>query len=126
MGTHRFSTAGWTDLTQIQHLPSPDAWREQIAYQNDGTMPREPYQRCSQALFEAWLKPYLQAEPLIDTHFGLKLDSLTEADGGVTCHFSDVTSSEQHIVHCDYVIGCDGAGSRVRKSMGGTLIGGPM
>ncbi len=88
-------------------------------------MPREPYQRCSQAIFEAWLKPQLEAEPLIDSYFGMKFESLEENHSGVICHFSS-TAGEQHVVHADYVIGCDGAGSRVRQSIGGTLTGGPV
>ena len=98
---------------------------QRIKEQNDGSQPREPWQRCSQAIFEAWLKPRIQAEPLIDSIFGLKLESLVESDKGVEAHLTDVVSGEQHIIDSQYVIGCDGGGSRVRRSIGATLIGGP-
>lgn len=88
-------------------------------------MPREPWQRCSQAIFEAWLKPRIQAEPLIDSIYGLKFESLTETDTGVEARLTDVYSGEQHVVRSQYLVGCDGGGSRVRKDIGGTLIGGP-
>jgi FAD-dependent monooxygenase len=103
-----------------------DAWRHRINTQNDGSLPREPYQRCSQAVLESWLKPRIQAEKLIDARFGLKFDSLIETDDGVESTLTDVTTGEQHIVHSKYVVGCDGAGSRVRKSVGIELIGGPV
>lgn len=89
-------------------------------------MPREPYQRCSQAIFEAWLKPRIQAEPLIDSRFGLKYISLTETETGVETHLVDVQTGEEHLVRSQYVIGCDGAGSRVRKALGIDMIGGPV
>jgi 2-polyprenyl-6-methoxyphenol hydroxylase-like FAD-dependent oxidoreductase len=88
-------------------------------------MPREPYQRCSQAIFEAWLKPRIQAEPLITSVFGMKLDSLAETDNGVESQLTDV-AGESHVIRSKYVVGCDGAGSRVRRSIGGNLIGGPV
>jgi 2-polyprenyl-6-methoxyphenol hydroxylase-like FAD-dependent oxidoreductase len=89
-------------------------------------MPREPYQRCSQAVLEAWLKPHIQANPLIESHFGVKFETLEEFDDGVTSHLVDVISGEKYAVRSQYVVGCDGAGSRVRKAIGGKLIGGPV
>jgi 2-polyprenyl-6-methoxyphenol hydroxylase-like FAD-dependent oxidoreductase len=109
----------------VQELPSPNEWRAHILEHNDGSMPREPYQRCSQAIFEAWLKPHIQAEPLIESIFGLKFVSLAENDTGVKCELID-QSGTTHLVSTQYVIGCDGAGSKVRASIGGTLSGGPV
>ena len=111
-------------LTNKQDLPSPDWWRENIKEHNDGSMPREPYQRCSQAVFETWLKPRIQAEPLVDSYFGMRFDSLVETNAGVECELTDV-SGEKHVVHTGYVVGCDGGGSKVRREIGGKLIGGP-
>ncbi len=89
-------------------------------------MPREPYQRCSQAVFEAWLKPRIEKEPLIDSCFGLRFEKLTESEVGVESLLEDATTGQKHIVRSQYVVGCDGAGSRVRKSIGGVLTGGPV
>jgi 2-polyprenyl-6-methoxyphenol hydroxylase-like FAD-dependent oxidoreductase len=88
-------------------------------------MPREPYQRCSQAIFEAWLKPRIQAEPLIESIFGMKFEDLVETDDGVESRLINATG-KTHVIKSKYVIGCDGAGSRVRRSIGGNLIGGPV
>jgi 2-polyprenyl-6-methoxyphenol hydroxylase-like FAD-dependent oxidoreductase len=88
-------------------------------------MPREPYQRCSQAVFEAWLKPRIQAEPLIHSVFGLKFESLVESADGVKSTLIDVESGETHVVKSKYVVGCDGAGSRVRRSTAIYLTGSP-
>lgn len=89
-------------------------------------MPREPYQRCSQALFEAWLKPTIEANPLVDCHFGLKFESLKETADGVYSLLRDTTTGQAHVVKSQYVVGCDGAGSRVRRSANINLTGGPV
>ena len=88
-------------------------------------MPREPYQRCSQAIFEAWLKPRIQAEPLVTSFFGMKFEALVETDDCVESQLID-SAGETHVIRSKYVIGCDGAGSRVRRTIGGNLIGGPV
>jgi 2-polyprenyl-6-methoxyphenol hydroxylase-like FAD-dependent oxidoreductase len=87
-------------------------------------MPREPYQRCAQSVFEAWLKPKLQENPMVDDHFGWKLDSLTESSEGVESTIIDV-DGKIHKIHSEYVIGCDGAGSKIRHAINSKLEGGP-
>ena len=114
------------DLIAKWDLDSPDVWRKKMKEQNDGSMPSEPYQRCSQAIFEAWLKPRIQAEPLISSYFGMKFESLTETDDGVKSQLVNQKTGEKHIISSEYVVGTDGAGSRVRREIGGNLIGGPV
>ncbi|KFZ22886.1 hypothetical protein V502_02631 [Pseudogymnoascus sp. VKM F-4520 (FW-2644)] len=105
-------------------LPSPDAWRAIMKAHNDGSLPREPYQRCSQVMFEAWLKPRIKVEPHIDSHFGLEFESLIEVEDAVESTLTNSITGETHIVSSQYVVGCDGAGSRVRKAIRAELIGG--
>jgi len=62
----------------------------------------DAHQRCSRAIFEAWLKPRIQAEPLVESFFGMKFESLVESDAGVECELTDV-SGEKHIVNADWV-----------------------
>ncbi|KAL2820938.1 monooxygenase [Aspergillus cavernicola] len=120
-----FSTGlGGTETMPKWDLPSPDGWRQRIKETNDGSMPREPYQRCSQAIFEAWLKPRIQANPLIESHFGWKLDTLTEYNDYVESEIIDQDGC-RHFIKSKYVIGCDGAGSRVRRAVGIKLKGDP-
>ncbi len=88
-------------------------------------MPRVPYQRCSQVIFEEWLKPHITAQSLITTHFGMKFESLVETKENVKSTFV-TNAGEVHTVTSKYVIGCDGAGSKVRKSIGIDLSGGPV
>jgi 2-polyprenyl-6-methoxyphenol hydroxylase-like FAD-dependent oxidoreductase len=104
-------------------LPSPDAWRKRIAEQNDGTLPREPYQRVSQEIFEAWLKKLCEADPLITVHSGCRFDDLAQDADGVTATVTDTTRGETRRIRARYLAGCDGATSQVRKVVGIPLTG---
>ncbi|RFU23973.1 hypothetical protein B7463_g12365, partial [Scytalidium lignicola] len=78
------------------------------------------------ALFEAWLKPVIEANPLINCYFGLKFKSLSETSDGVVSLLRDTTTEQYHIVKSKYLVGCDGSGSRVRKASKINLTGGPV
>lgn len=92
---------------------------------NDGTQPAEPYQRCSQIIFEDWMKKKVIEQPLIDSHFGMKFISATETTEGVESHLVDLEGRE-HIVRSQYLVGADGGGSIVRRTAGIKLEGGPL
>jgi len=106
-------------------LPSVDEWRKAISENNDGSHPAEPGQRCSQIIFEAWMKDKCLQQKLIDGHFGLTFVSAIEDDEGVTSHLTD-KEGRAHVVRSLYLVGADGGGSTVRKSAGIKMIGGPM
>jgi hypothetical protein len=102
-----------------------EEWRKTIREQNDGTQAAEPGQRCSQTIFEAWMKKKCLSKPLIDGRFGWKFQTLVEDDTGVTSTFVDL-EGKGHVVRSRYLIGCDGGGSRVRRFAGIKMIGGYM
>jgi FAD-dependent monooxygenase len=109
----------------MQDLPSTDDFRKTMIEQNDGSHPAEPYERCSQIVFEAWMKEQCGQQPSIDGRWGLKFISAQEDDDGVTSHLVD-QDGNSHVVRSLYVVGCDGGGSTVRKCMGIKMIGGPL
>jgi FAD-dependent monooxygenase len=76
-------------------------------------------------VLEAFLKKKCLAEPLIASHFGYKFISLEEDDEGVTATFTDMNNQEKKI-RASYLIGADGARSKVRKSVGIGLQGRPL
>ncbi|KAI3557051.1 FAD binding domain-containing protein [Colletotrichum abscissum] len=114
------------ELIDKWNLPSPDEWRQRIHSCNDGSMPREPYQRCSQAIFEAWLKRRIESEELVEDHFGLKFESCAETSDGVKSELVNTVTGERHMVTSQYLVGCDGAGSSVRRQLYIKMIGGPV
>jgi FAD-dependent monooxygenase len=107
-------------------LPSVDQFRQMIKEKNDGSMPREAWQRVSQVIFEKWLKELCDADPNIDVRFGTAVQTVEEADVGVRAVTKDVESGDITTIHADYLGGCDGANSKTRQSLGMPLDGGPM
>lgn len=89
-------------------------------------MPSQPWLRCSQILFEAWLKPIVEQHPLVRSFSGMKFEQLEEYANSIESTMTNVDTGEEHIVQSQYVVGCDGAGSRVRRSAGISLTGTPM
>ena len=107
-------------------IPSVDVMRERIRAINDGTMPREPYQRGSQEVFEAWLKRLCEEDPLIEVRSGVRFDDLAQDAEGVTATLFDTVRSETTTLRAQYLVGCDGATSAVRKAAGLNLSGRPV
>lgn len=72
------------------------------------------------------MKSRIQAEPLIDLRFGFKLESYFETDTSIVSCVVDVNTGVIHKVQSEYLAGCDGANSQVRKGLGSQMIGGPV
>ncbi|KAJ3536123.1 hypothetical protein NM208_g6859 [Fusarium decemcellulare] len=98
-------------------LPGVDKFRKQILETNDGTQPLEPWQRISQAVFERWLKEKCDQDPLVDLHYGYKVESIEEDESSVLTRVTEMETGIETKWRSDYVAGCDGASSRVRRSL---------
>lgn len=107
-------------------LPGVDKFRKQIRENNDGSQPLEPWQRVSQAIFERWLKAICDGDPLIELHYGHKLMSASETSTGSRAHIIEVATRVETEWQADYIVGCDGASSKVRESLGISMDGGPV
>ncbi|QYS95534.1 FAD_binding_3 domain-containing protein [Trichoderma simmonsii] len=107
-------------------LPSAEKLNEQIQTQNDGSLPLEPWMRISQVIFESWLKDVCVEDPLVDIRSGWKATSAKENDDGVEVTAIDAKTGEETTFHSRYAVGCDGANSVVRESLGIKLDGGPL
>lgn len=106
-------------------LPSVAGFRQRILQHNDGTQPREPWQRISQAIFERWLKAICDDDPLIDLRFGWKVTSVEETTDHVKTMTLDPQENAVSFVS-KYLAGCDGGSSRVRRSLNIPIEGGPL
>ncbi len=107
----------------VWRLPSVDEERRRIAERNDGTQPVEPGQRISQVTLEPVLRAHCRRHPRIDLSCGWKLESLTQDRDGVTSDLVDVRTGRRRQVRSSYLIGCDGASSQVRRTVGIGLDG---
>jgi 2-polyprenyl-6-methoxyphenol hydroxylase-like FAD-dependent oxidoreductase len=98
-------------------LPSVDEQRGIIAATADGSMPGQPWQRCSQAIFEAMMMDRAHRDPLVDVRQGWRLQSCVQVGDVVAAQLTD-SDGNVVTVHADYLVGCDGASSRVRTELG--------
>ena len=99
-------------------LPSVDEQRATIATAAaDGSVPGQPWQRCSQAIFEAMMMDRAHRDPLVDVRQGWRLDSCRQIGDLVVAQLAD-RNGNTVTVHADYLVGCDGASSRVRTELG--------
>ncbi|PCG97466.1 Monooxygenase, FAD-binding [Penicillium occitanis (nom. inval.)] len=78
-------------------IPSVREQKEYIKLHNDGTQPAEPGQRCSQIIFEAWLKEIIQKRMNVTSRFGWTYMGHVEAADGLTATFID-TEGQTHTV----------------------------
>lgn len=96
---------------------SPAEIRRKSEEQNDGTLPREPWLRCHQILIEKWLKEKISKQKRITSFWGWQLVGLKEGENEVIGEAVDANGRRLRI-KSDYIIGCDGAGSAVRRATG--------
>ena len=89
---------------------------------NDGTLPCEPYQIISQYTLEPLLKSVAESIPNVTVRFGCEFQSFMQDGNGVRCIVKPVNGASETIT-CDYLVGCDGGASEVRRQLGFRLEG---
>jgi 2-polyprenyl-6-methoxyphenol hydroxylase-like FAD-dependent oxidoreductase len=88
---------------------------------NDGTMPLEPHAILSQYTLEPLLREEAESTPGVTVRFGAELIDFALTLGGVTATVQ--TGSRLRTLRADYLVGCDGAVSTVRRILGIELRG---
>ena len=88
----------------------------------DGSLPLEPYQIVSQYTLEPFLKGVAEALPSVTVRFGCALLSFAQDEQGVTAEVED-SQGVRATIRADYLAGCDGGRSTVRKALGIALQG---
>ncbi|MCF8477443.1 MAG: FAD-dependent monooxygenase [Pseudolabrys sp.] len=115
-----------TTLTEppLLHLPYPSVARAEaeIAACTDGSMPREPYQLISQYTLEPLLKSVADGIADVDVRYGHEFLSFEQDAAGVR---AKVKTSDGAVIElqANYLVGCDGGASGVRKQLGIKLQG---
>jgi 2-polyprenyl-6-methoxyphenol hydroxylase-like FAD-dependent oxidoreductase len=99
-----------------QHYPSVDEARAAIRLCNDGTQPLEPYQLISQYTLEPLLKSEVEALPSVTVRYGCEFLSFDQGDDGVLAHVKNQKGATETF-RANYLVGCDGGTSSVRKQL---------
>ena len=82
--------------------------------------------RCNQKFFEPVLIAHAAQQPRIRILHGTEITDLTQDEQGVTASAVDLDGGTRSTIACDYLVGCDGASSFVRKSIGSEFVGSPV
>ncbi|WP_061001128.1 FAD-dependent monooxygenase [Mycolicibacterium mucogenicum] len=108
--------SGW----ELARFPYPGvvARRDAIRACTDGTMTLEPPMRVSQAILEPALKDILETRTDVDVRYGWALQSFRQHADGVDAVINCSATGETRTVRADFLAGCDGAGSIVRRGLG--------
>lgn len=107
----------------LLHLPYPSVAQAQaeIAACADGSMPLEPYQLISQYTLEPLLKSVAETLPAVDVRYGHEFISFEQDDAGVRARVKRGASMTE--LSAQYLVGCDGGSSNVRRQLGIKLQG---
>lgn len=75
-------------------------------------------QACSQLWFDPILRNFAQSFPGVRLRYRVKLEAFEDCGGEVVADLLDLKTGQRERVHCDYLVGCDGAASPVRSALG--------
>lgn len=71
-------------------------------------------ERCPQNMFDAVLAAFARSFPGVELRYRHRFQSFEQDEGGVTAEVEDLESGRRKRVRAAYLVGCDGAASRVR------------
>src|SRR5262249_55694687 len=75
-------------------------------------------QVCSQMWFDPILQKLACTFPHVTLRYRSRLESFKQTDHGVRADITDLESGHHRQIAAEYLIGCDGANSLVRRSLG--------
>ncbi|WP_433522090.1 FAD-dependent monooxygenase [Nocardia pseudovaccinii] len=110
------NAVGW-ELARFEYPSVAEQFRL-IRERNDGGLPLEPAMRVSQVILEPALREQLDTRADAHVHYGWALNSFTEDADGVTARLVSGETGQSRTVRAQYLVGCDGAGSRTRRQLG--------
>ena len=90
----------------------------------DGWWPTpEPPHRINQIYLDPLLASIASEHPRVRYINQMEVEGFTQSDAGVIAEAIDHASGTRQVIHCDYLIGCDGPSSRVRHLIDARLTG---
>lgn len=108
--------SGW-ELARLKGLTRREALAG--AVRTDPLWPTpEPVHRANQILIEPVLKRQAERYACVDVRFGWRVTAMTVAADGVTLSAEELATGRTQTLEFDYVAGCDGPRSMVRRELG--------
>ena len=131
----------WGLAGQVHDTPFPDDWPKDVVFVTTldgyelGRVERPPgrirssehspeaLQICSQHWFDPILRRFAETLPTVELRYGCRFDSFEETADGVIATVGDAEGGGATTIAAKYLVGCDGAGSAVRRALGIPLEG---
>jgi len=122
---HDISYRTTTTGQELTRIPIPCRRDRYTATQgpDTGWPTAEPPHRINQIYLEPILFLHAEAQPGITILNRKELTGFNQDELGVHAMVRDVDSGEETSIHCEYLMGCDGGRSVVRKQIGAKLEG---
>lgn len=79
---------------------------------------------CPKFFLDPVLRHHVASLPAADVRYGWRFDAMIQDDDGVTADVVEVATGRQRRVRAQYLVGCDGGASAVRRAAGIGLEGG--
>ncbi len=123
-GAYRTSTTG----VELSRIPIPCRRDRYTATSGPDTWwpTPEPPHRINQIYMEPVLFAHAREMPRVTLLNRTSVESFRQDDGGIRAEARDLDSGETLTIAAEYLVGCDGARSFVRKAIGANLSGTPV
>jgi 2-polyprenyl-6-methoxyphenol hydroxylase-like FAD-dependent oxidoreductase len=97
---------------ELGRIPRPPRMSEEAE-------PHSPMrlQVCSQMWFDPILQRFARSFPHVSLRYQTRLQSFETTEMGVSAEVLDLASGQLERIEAEYIVGCDGAGSLVRRSL---------
>ena len=95
-----------------------DQWYSPVGREAVRSYYLQDNERLPQYRTEEVLRSRLTGIPNVTTHFGWSAETIEQDDHGVRITIAEEGESGKQVLEADYVVGCDGARSTVRESLG--------
>jgi 2-polyprenyl-6-methoxyphenol hydroxylase-like FAD-dependent oxidoreductase len=121
------STTAVTGI-ELSRVPIPARGeRGRTASGPDAAWPTpEHTHRVNQTFFDPILFAHAAAQPRIRILDCTEIEEFTQDERGITALARDLRNGERTTIACRYIVGCDGAKSMVRRTIGAELVGTPV
>jgi 2-polyprenyl-6-methoxyphenol hydroxylase-like FAD-dependent oxidoreductase len=106
---------GW-ELARLS-MPSEAEKRRAVAAAAATDQVPEPLLRANQMYVETFLLAHARTRKNIAVHFGVPVTAFEEDDDGVTVQAEAVAGGERETWRAQYLVGCDGGRSYVRRAL---------
>ena len=131
----------WGIADQVLDTPFPLDWPKDVVFMTTlsgyelGRVKRPPRQirasehspeytqTCSQHWFDPILQRFARSFPHVTLRYRCRFESFEETADGVIATVVDQASGTRETIAADYLVGCDGAGSAVRRARDIALSG---